>query len=85
MALRALSAEPKRQPSVRVVLTVRLTFWLLFDLCITLRPFRGIAQLYRPGTMSSPLLMAFVARQLHLRGLVSGMLQVACRALDSRT
>jgi hypothetical protein len=48
-------------------------------------PFRGIAQLYQPGTMSSPLLMAFVARQLHLRGLVSGMLQVACRALDSST
>lgn len=47
-------------------------------------PFRGIAQLYQPGTMSSPLLMAFVARQLHLRGLVSAMLQVQCSTGDAR-
>jgi hypothetical protein len=30
-----------------------------------------IMQLYRPGTMSTPLLMAFIVRQLNMRGLVS--------------
>ena len=35
----------------------------------------GIAQLYRPGTMSTPRLVAFVAQLLHLRGLVSVLLK----------
>ena len=34
---------------------------------------------YRPGTMSAPLLMAFVVRQLHLRGLVKELSDASVR------
>jgi hypothetical protein len=49
--------------------------WLLRDDNAAGISLRGIAQLYRAGTMSTPRLVAFVAQQLHLRGLVSVLLR----------